>query len=406
MISAEQALRKVLKNAPLLPAEKVPLDKAAGRVLSETVKTDRPAPPYDRVMMDGIAIGSAAFQKGQRCFVIEDVQGAGTAPLTLKDPRQAVEVMTGAVLPRGTDCVIPYEDFLVKKRSAAIKNGITLRRWQHIHRKGSDASKGRIALKKGAILQAPEIAAAASVGASCLEVHGRPKIVMLATGNELVSPGCPVKDYQIYLSNPYALRAAVSLYGFGDMDVAHCRDDKKEMARLIKKALRACDVLIMSGGISKGKYDYARELLLKQRVKEIFYRVKQRPGKPLWFGRAPGKQLVFALPGNPISALTCFYQYVLPALSAMGGRGYNGVGGVCSEDITSPSTALTHSIPVRIQVGSGRYQAEPVLFANSGDVPALALTDGFIQIPENQRLIKKGECVKIIPWSPLWFAGR
>jgi molybdopterin molybdotransferase len=406
MISSEQALRKVWMSAAPLSVEKVALTDAVGRVLCKTLRTDRPVPSFDRVMMDGIAIRLSSWNKGQRAFPLAGIQAAGARPLRLKDGGSAIEVMTGAVLPAGTDCVIPYERLSIQERTAVIQEGLSLKKWQSVHRRGSDSGKGKVALRKGTCLKAPDIAVAASVGAAKLPVYRRPNISVLATGDELVMPGRSVKDYQMYLSNPYGLCAALSAYGFENAQFVHCGDDKKRMRRLIGKALRGCDVLILSGGISKGKYDYVRELLLAEGVKEVFYGVKQRPGKPLWFGRTPAHQLVFALPGNPISVLICCYQYVLPALCAMTGQTCQAVEAVCASDMMNPSPSLTYAVPVHIKPLPGRYEVEPVLFANSGDYLALAGTDGFIRIAEGQKRMKKGSSVGFTPWSPLWLAGR
>jgi molybdopterin molybdotransferase len=406
VISAEQAQALVLKNTPRLPAEPVLLERAAGRVLAKEVRTGRSVPPYNRVMMDGIAIRFAAWAAGQRSFVIEFEQPAGRPPGELRGINSAAEVMTGAVLPKRTDCVVPYEQIVISNGRATIKSKIVLRPFQCIHPKGSDARKGKVILEKGITLGAPDIAAAASIGADRLEVRRLPRVMILATGSELVAPGKTVSGHEIYLSNPYGLISALSAYGFDRAGFIHCRDDRREIARSFQKAVKACDVVIFSGGVSKGKTDYVKDVLEEQNVKRVFYRVNQRPGKPLWFGKTRTAQLVFALPGNPVSALACFYHYVLPALYAMTGRTFKRVRTVCSENIKSPSAGCAHFIPARADDKAGGYGLATSGFANSGDFLALSEADGFLCIPEGREVIKKGAALEFTPWSPLWFSDR
>lgn len=407
MISAQQAQEKVLKNVTRLPVEPVLLSQATGRVLAQEVRTDRGVPPYHRVMMDGIAIRFAAWAGGQRSFVIEGEQLAGSAPGELRGINSAVEVMTGAVLPKRADCVVPYEEIILKDGRATIKSEVILKPLQCVHQKGSDAPKGKTILRKGITLGAPDIAVAASLGVARLEVCRLPRIMIMATGNELVAPGKRAGCHEIYLSNPYGLMSALSAYGFDNAGFFHCRDDKREITRSFQKALKACDVILISGGISKGKTDYVKDVLEEQNVKRVFYRVNQRPGKPLWFGKTRTSQLVFALPGNPVSALACFYYYVLPALYAMTGRAFKRVRTVCSAEIKSPLRGLTHFIPGRVDDNkTGGYGLTASGFANSGDFLALSEADGFLCIPEGQAVIKKGAALEFTPWSPLWFSGR
>lgn len=406
MIKFEQAYRKVLDNISTLPAEPVNIIDAVGRTLNQSVKTERSVPPYHRVMMDGIAIQYRSWMKGRRSFVINGIQSAGEAPLTLEDKKEAIEVMTGAVLPAQADCVIPYEHCIIKNRTAVLDNELRMKRFQYVHRKGRDASKGRTVLRKKVWLKAPDIAVAASMGIAKLDVYRQPRITVLATGDELVVPGRNIKDHQVYLSNPYALAGAFKAFGFNQCSFIHSLDEKRTLSAHIRKALNTCDVLVMSGGISKGKYDYGRELLLKRNVREIFYCVKQRPGKPLWFGCSVHQQPIFALPGNPVSALVCAYQYVLPALFKMSGHSFKEMKAVCSADIKSPAPALTHFVPVKINKSGADCGVTPVQFSNSGDFLALVSSDGFVRMPAGQEGAKKGDLLNFIPWSPLCSSGR
>lgn len=365
----------------LLPAESVRLADAAGRVLRQQVMAERDNPPFDRVCMDGVAIHSSGFEAGTRRFRIQGTQAAGAVPMQLQAGDAAIEVMTGAVMPHGTDCVIPVEEYDVTDGHLVLKDEATGEPWRNVQRRGSDSSPGVPMLTEGMRLGAAEVATVASAGMPEVLVSRLPKIMVISTGDELVEPGQPIADHQVRRSNAHAVAAALRLHGFTATQDEHLRDDAGLMQRRIGEMLAGNDVLVLSGGVSKGKFDFVPGALKALGVKEVFYQVAQRPGRPMWFGVGPAGQLVFGLPGNPVSTLVCLVRYVLPALRAMMGQ-RSGPQARAVMDSALGGRKLTYFMPVVLQPAAGKPAlASARLPQGSGDFLALAGTDGFVELP-------------------------
>ncbi len=366
----------------MLPAEPVALAAAAGRVLRQQVMAERDNPPFDRVCMDGVAIASGAFTAGTRRFRIQGTQAAGAVPLRLDAHDTAIEVMTGAVMPHDTDCVIPVEEYDVAEGHLALKDEATGEAWRNVQRRGSDSSPGVPMLRPGVLLGAAEVATVASAGLAEVLVSRLPRVTVISTGDELVEPGAPIADHQIRRSNAYAVTAALRLHGFTATRDEHLRDDAALMQRRIGELLDSNDVLVLSGGVSKGKFDFVPGALKALGVAEAFYQVAQRPGRPMWFGVGPAGQLVFGLPGNPVSTLICLVRYVLPALRAMMGQQAASQGPRAVMDAALGGRKLTYFMPVVLRPAPDA----PALATarqpqGSGDFLALAGTDGFVELP-------------------------
>jgi molybdopterin molybdotransferase len=305
---AERLIRRAMKPAPTIC---VPLADAVGGVLHEPLRADRPMPPFDRVMMDGIALSFAAWQSGCREFRIEGIQAAGKPALRRREPVGCLEVMTGAVLPAGCDCVVPVEE--LQFRDGWVHLTGKVERGQFVHRTGSDAKREKLLVPAGKVLDGPTIAVAASIGRTHLRVAKRPTIAIVSTGDELVEVGeCPA-PHQIRRSNAHALAASLRLRGFRDVTLAHAADNPRRIEATLGRAL-AADIVLLTGGVSKGRFDFVPAVLKKLGVRQVFHRVRQRPGKPLWFG-VRGNKLVFGLPGNPVSCLVCLHRYLFAAES-------------------------------------------------------------------------------------------
>ena len=317
-----EAERHIRENLPVFSSEECPLAAATGRVLHQDLRGDRDLPPYDRVTMDGYAVRAAAFADGQRTFRIEATQAAGMRPFQLGAAADAcIEVMTGAVLPEGADSVIPYEDaesadgrMTVRPAVPAVKPG------QAVHRRGSDHRVGGVIVRAGTRITGREVAVAAAIGATRLTVSRLPKIAVVSTGDELVEVGDPVAPHQIRRSNDHALRAALIMAGYPRVERFHLHDMRHEIEHMLWHIIAEFDVVLITGGVSKGKFDFLPDELAAQGVQKIFHGVAQRPGKPFWFGVNPDGKPVFALPGNPVSAYTCLHRYVLPALAQASGQ--------------------------------------------------------------------------------------
>jgi molybdopterin molybdotransferase len=394
-----QADRLISENLSCLPIESLPLVQCSGAVLRENIYGERDEPPFDRVTMDGIALDSAAARAGLRSFAIQAVQAAGDPPLTLSQRSGCIEAMTGAMLPVGCDVVVAVEELCVNEGIARLKDGANLQAWDNVHRRGSDSRQGALLLEAGTRLTPPEVAIVASAGMARVRVSAQPMLAVLSTGNELIEPGEPVLPHQIRRSNVYGIIAALRRHGFQRVADDHVRDEPVQMRARLKLLLDTHDVLILSGGVSMGRFDLVPNLLTELGVRTVFHKVAQRPGKPLWFGVAQSGPAVFALPGNPVSTQVCLSRYVIPALlAAMGDRSPAARKIPLAAPVTVSSKFVQY-VPVRTEVDDwGRDWAVPRLTNGSGDFTALAGTDGFVELPAGPNTYPKGFVTRLFRW--------
>lgn len=398
MLTTAEARTAIFEAMPEFPSEALPRNKVGGAILRQTVVAERDQPPFDRVMMDGIAIRHADFSGGQREFPMQATQAAGDASLTL-GPGQCIEIMTGAALPQHADCIIPVERLSVVDRVATLEDGYDAQARQFIHPRASDHAAGTALLTPGKRISAMDAAIIASAGLTDVAVSRTPVISIIATGNELVEAGAPVEAHQIRLSNSPAMQAMLEQHGYGAVTQEHLVDDVSLMRERIESHLAESDVLILSGGVSMGKADFVPEVLAELGVEVVFHRVSQRPGKPMWFGIGPRKQAVFALPGNPVSALVCCRHYVIPALDlAAGALDPLPEFASLATDVTfEPS--LTCFQPVRALSSAGaQLLAMPVNTNTSGDFTALSATDGYVELAREQSYFPAGTIVMLHRW--------
>ena len=393
---AEEAI-----NARLtcLPIESLPLTQCVGGTLRENIYAERDTPPYDRVTMDGVAVDSALLRSGARRFLIQGTQGAGVPPLKLARGENAIEVMTGAILPVAADCVIPVEQYEVVDGYITLKASVASAAYHNVHRRGSDSRQGMLLLAAGTLLRAPEIAVAASAGMARVRVSSQPAIMVISTGDELVEPGDPIAEYQVRRSNAYAVGATLRRRGFGRVGDDHVLDDENMLRERLSLHLTTHDVIILSGGVSMGKFDLVPKVLMQLGVQEVFHNVAQRPGKPMWFGIGPHGQSVFGLPGNPVSTLVCLLRYVIPAIAeAMGTRRAPPERLALASPVTF-NPPLTYFLPVEIQHDDwGRPWAEPRPPNGSGDFLSLAGTDGFVELPPGPNTYPRGFITGVYRW--------
>jgi molybdopterin molybdotransferase len=383
-----------------LPIESLPLAQCAGGVLRENIYAERDEPPFDRVLMDGVALDSQAVSAGRRAFRVQATQAAGDPPLTLATPGACIDVMTGAVLPAGCDSVVPVEELKVDAGEAALAAGVRVAPWQNVHRRGTDSRQGTLLVATGTRLRAPEVAIAASAGMARIRVSSQPMLAVISTGNELIEPGEPLLAHQVRRSNAYAIVSALREHGFQRVADDHLQDDADELRERLRFHLETHDVLVLSGGVSMGKFDLVPRVLAELGVHAIFHRVAQRPGKPLWFGMAPSGAAVFGLPGNPVSTLVCLARYVLPALYASLGQNPLPTERLALGAPVTIDPPLAHFMPVRIEQDDwGRPWAMPAPTNNSGDFTALAGTDGFVELPPGPNTYKKGFVTRLFRWS-------
>ncbi len=269
-------------------------------------------------MMDGIAIRHADLGEGKLEFPIQATQSAGDAPLTLQ-PGNCIEIMTGASLPAGADCIVPVERITVSDGFARIEAGYEAGERQFIHARGSDHRQGSRLLAAGKRVSPMDIAVIHSAGLTSVEVAALPSVRVISTGNELIPAGEPIEPHQVRLSNGPAVIAMLAKHGYGNCSHDHLVDDPGLLEARIAEHLQSAQVLVLSGGVSMGKSDHVPHVLRNLGVDVVFHKISQRPGKPMWFGMGPDGQAVFALPGNPVSTLVCCRQYIIPALDQASG---------------------------------------------------------------------------------------
>lgn len=400
MISVQEAERLIQENLPGSETRQVQLPDLQIEVLRESLVADRNLPPYDRVAMDGIAIHFSSWTRGCRRFRIEGVQAAGCPAQELRHSENCYEVMTGAVLPVGCDCVIRYEDIGIRGGFAHLREDLQLTRHQNVHRQGTDCRAGDLLLAGNQEMLSPQWAIAASVGKSTVQISKRPIIAVISTGDELIEADEKPRPHQVRSCNSYALLSGLRYNGFCQVSLHHIPDRKSELRRQLERILLDNQVLIISGGVSKGKFDFVTQVLSELNVEEVFHGVRQKPGKPLWFGMGSRKQATFGLPGNPVSALICFHRYVLPALNRLlclaTSREWKTPRAVLQEEVKS-SAPLTRFVPVKVKFDrDARILALPVKFNGSGDFVSLANSDGFLELSETRKVCLPGEA-----W-PLW----
>jgi molybdopterin molybdotransferase len=400
MLTTAEATQAIAESMPSYESESVVYTNATGRVLRQSVNAERDQPPFDRVMMDGIAVRLDALAAGTRQFAIQGTQHAGDPVQTLTDDANCIEIMTGGVLPRESDCVIPVERISVDGNMATIEEGYQGRKRQFVHAQGSDHRKGQEVLQAGMRISPMDIAIIASCGLESVKVGRQPVVRVISTGNELVAPGKPVAEHQIRMSNGPALVAMLSQQGFANAVHDHLVDEPALLEKHIANHLQEADVLILSGGVSMGKADFVPQVLADLGVKMVFHKISQRPGKPMWFGTGPDKQVVFALPGNPVSAMVCCRQYVLPALLQAAGRNDTPRESAVLNEAINFNPPLTCFLPVRVSsLADGKIGATPVPTNTSGDFAALSGTDGYVELPKEQNDFAAGSIVQLHRWS-------
>jgi len=398
VITTAEATEAILAAMPVFETESVAADDAVGRVLRQTVVAERDQPPFDRVMMDGIAIAHADFASGTRSFPIQATQAAGDERLTLESGK-AIEIMTGASLPQGADCIVPVERLDVSARAVEIEAGYEAAARQFIHTRGSDHRLGETLLAPGRRVTPMDIAVIASAGLTEVTVSRQPVVRVISTGNELVPAGMPIAPHEVRLSNGPAVIAMLAQHGYTECVHDHLVDEPALLTERIGAHLADADVLILSGGVSMGKADYVPDVLKALGVELIFHRISQRPGKPMWFGRGPSGQAVFALPGNPVSTLVCCRQYVIPALETASGLAARPPEFAALTATVRFEPQLTCFQPVRLLSNTaGGVLAMPVHPNTSGDFATLTKTDGYVELALEETEFPAGTVAPLNRW--------
>ncbi len=402
MVTPAEAEKIILESVAPFHREDCALANAHGRVLRADLVADRDLPPYDRVAMDGFAVRSGALAAGQSTFRVEGIQAAGMRAFKLGERADAcVEVMTGAVLPDGADCVIPYEETQREGTTVTINDTASgFVAGNAVHRRGSDHRANTVIVPAGTRLTGREIAVAAACGYATVTATQQPKLAVVSTGDELVEVDMPVAAHQVRRSNDYALRAALQTAGYANVSRFHLRDVPHEIEHLLWHIIAEYDAVIVIGGVSKGRFDYVPRELERQGVKKRFHGVAQRPGKPMWFGVSARHTLVFALPGNPVSCYTCLHRYVLPALRKATGAAPKVPWRVALTASVAIKAPLTQLVPVTVRADDrAELQATPYATNTSGDFAGLLGTDGFVELPAGESEFPVGYVARYWPWT-------
>jgi molybdopterin molybdotransferase len=403
VVDFDEALKVVLIQAgslQKLETEAAPLLACLNRVLAEPVIAERDQPPFERSTRDGFAVRASDATATLRLVgqIRAGEQWSG-APLERGD---AIEIMTGASVPEGADAVVMVEHVESQGESMRLSEGRSVRTGENIVPRGSEARAGDVVLAEGAVIEGAEIALAAACGRSELLVFRRPRVAIVATGDELVELDETPNEQQIRNSNSYGLAALVAKAGGDAVRLPIARDRRGDLERLILEA-RSCDLLLLSGGVSMGKYDLVEEVLQAMGAEFFFTGVKMQPGKPVVFGRLPEgggfpAQFFFGLPGNPVSTQVTFHCFVEPLLRAIAGAGVSlprFAQATLAKDIAA-KPGLTRVLPSRLTYDRARPEVRIVVWQGSGDLAANARANCYAVLPADIERFRAGDVITIL----------
>ncbi len=397
MVSVEEALNRVLTRIPVLGLEKVNIIGSLGRVIGEDIVAPRDIPPLDNSAMDGYAVRATDIKGASRdnpffLEVIEDLP-AGALPKKSLTCGQATRIMTGAPIPKGADSVVMVEDTERAGEEVRIFQGVS--HGENIRRAGEDVRKGDRIIPRGSVIRAAEVGMLASVGRASVYVHQRPIVAILCTGDELVDVDEEIVDHKIVSSNSYTLSAQVLECAALPLQLGIAKDKPEEIEAKLQQGLRA-DVILSSAGVSVGDYDLVKDVLGKIGFQMEFWGVAMRPGQPLAFGTIAGKP-TFGLPGNPVSSMVSFEQFVRPSLlKMMGHRNLFRpvVEAVLKEEI-SKKAGRRHFMRARVSSEGGRYMVTTTGPQGSGILNSMVEANALLIVPEEVTDIKAGENVQV-----------
>jgi molybdopterin molybdotransferase len=389
LISIDEGRRRVLEAVRPLAAEDVRLTEALGRVLAEDLESPIDVPPFDSSALDGFAVvaGPAAELE-----VVGESRAGHPAAVGVR-PGAAIRISTGALVPEGTTAVVPVE------RSDAGANGRVRvedsREGDNIRRAGEDVPAGELVLREGSLLGPAELGVAASLGRASLRCARRPRVAILATGDELTDPGESLDAGRIYSSNAWALAAQVERAGAVVVARETVRDEPEDTRTALARALDAGDVVIASGGVSVGPHDHVKPALADLGAEERFWGVRLRPGKPTWFGTR-GATLAFGLPGNPVSAMVTFQLFVRPAIAALQGADPSASRGYATLDVALPRNPYREeAVRVRLTSADDGWHAVPTGPQGSHVLTSMLGADALARIEQGEGTVDAGDRVEV-----------
>jgi len=406
MLSVEEALQLVLFHSRPLPVSAVDAADLLGRVLAEDIASDVDSPPHDKSIVDGYAVRLADLPNGEGDLQVLEEVTAGAMPTQPLQPGATTRIMTGAPIPAGAEAVVMVERSELLAKDSRGKPRVrlqdpTIRPGQNIVRRAASMARGQRVLHAGTELRAIELGLLAEVGRTQALAFPRPTLAVLATGNELVIPAKRPGPGQIRNSNGPLLLAAAQAAGAIARDLGIARDEPEALRHAISLGLQS-DILVLSGGVSAGVLDLVPGVFADLGVRQVFHKVRLKPGKPLWFGvvqHDSRERLVFGLPGNPVSSLVCFELFVRPAIARLAGRApqaWQEIGARLTADFAQRGDRLTLH-PARLEVGAGQTQVTPLGWQGSGDLRALTGANALACFPPGDRVFRAGETIGVLP---------
>lgn len=388
MISVEAA-KKRITDLPEMASQTISLADADGRVLSGDISAPIHLPPFNQASMDGYAIRFADHRPGHVFPVVASV-AAGCRIENVLSPGTAVRIFTGAAIPEGADTIVMQEDTVLHGDGMQITSE-KIAAGDHFRQLGAEIRKGDLAMLAGTRLGPSAIAYLAGMGITTVRVSCRPRVIVIVTGNELTAPGVALEPGRIYESASVGLRAALARLPTALIEIKTVGDDAAALSRTISESLEQCDLLLTTGGVSVGDYDFTVGACERAGVSTVFHRVRQKPGKPLYFGRK-GEKLLFGLPGNPSSVLTCFYHYVVPAIGALvGASDLSGVRTATFAGSYRKNRGFTHFL-------KGKWSGSSVTVTGAQEsyrLSGFAVSDCLIEVPEDVACLTDGDLVTV-----------
>lgn len=387
MITVKEALSALQSTEITQTSISISLANATGYIMAENLHSPISMPPFRQSAMDGYAI---AISNTNTYSLVGEIQ-AGDDKNFVLEKGEAVRIFTGAKVPDTANAVIMQEQVDQQERNVHIQ--AIYKEHQNIRALGEQIQKGNIALHKGTLLTSAAIGFLSSLGFSTVNVYAPPSVAIVITGNELVDPGEQIEEGQIFESNSPMLKSALDKVGIKEVRTYRVKDDYESTLKHIKKAIKENDMVLISGGISVGNYDFVKQALMDLQTKEVFYKIKQKPGKPLFFGMHQ-QTPIFALPGNPASSLTCFYMYVLPLIQR-----YLGVPQIGLPRVSKISKTAFIKKGDRAQflkAFAQENQVEILEGQSSAMLHTFAIANALIYIPEDRTEIREGELVETI----------
>jgi len=388
MISVEEAKKLVSENISPLNVVCKPLHQASGFTLAEDINSLYDIPAFRQSSMDGYAIGLGDI--GQALNLIGEMAAGNGNKLTLKSG-EAIRIFTGAPVPEGADTVVMQEKTVKNGNHISVVDD-KLFLGANIRGVGSEIRAGAMAMRKGSFLTPAALAYLAGIGTSAVKVFSVPRVAIILTGNELQEPGLPLAFGKVYESNSYSLSAALRNVRVTEIEILQAEDTLDKLTRVLDSALKNNDVVLLTGGVSVGDYDFVIKAAENCHVEQIFHKVKQKPGKPLYFGKQ-NEKVIFGLPGNPSSVLSCYYNYVLPALKKLSGMetAEMEIKGELTHGYSKPK-GLTHFLKGNFADG----KAIPLGAQESYRLSSFAQANCLIELDQEQEVFSAGEMVKVI----------